>query len=225
MKKSTIFFSFLFTSSLLSFGQKHHTINIVKPKEKPELKSMTSASGAIYIGIPNTLVLTDTILTANKYILQTTANIEISRSGNKITINPRSTDNHGIVIFIRKLQGKDTITLNIQKFGVGLVPDPIPAINGKPVNGTISKSELLKYKKLTVYESADIINSNTWYKCISFDMDIDNNEFHSNSDTLTNSMLQAIQMAQYGTSISINITGLDLDSGTRNLGGSFLLVK
>jgi|GEM_PF-3804397 hypothetical protein len=214
-------FSLLVFFTSVSSGQEHASFKISKTKETPTLKSILSVTGALYAGIPNIMVLTDTVLPASKYIITTISpGIEVTRNGNKISVSANAARiNDTIVFFISKTNNKDTVTLNVEKVLVKKIPDPVLAVGGKPLDGKNLKTELLKYKKLVVYLADDLIGSGNWFKCSSFDMEIGSNNFHTNSATLTSSMIQTLASAPNGAIISFaNVMVIGPDGISRSMG-------
>jgi hypothetical protein len=201
-RKSVVFLILLFNFAF-TFGQNQQTFKITGAKEKPVLKSLTSASNTLYQGIYNVMVLTDTLMPAQKYIINAPGTI-MHGTNSKLLLEVVSSITDTVFVSIGKLQGKDTIILNRQKLPVKIIPNGwFLTLGGLTVIDTISKMQLLHYKKLGVYHVADIIKGFN-ARIERFDIQIGNNTFHSDSGVLTSEMIQALKYSIVGTSIVIS---------------------
>ena len=195
-RKSVVFLILLFNFAF-TFGQNQQTFKITGTKEKPVLKSLTSASNTLYRGIDNVMVLTDTLMPSKKYIINAPG-AAMSRGNNKLLLRLSSSIADTIFVSISKLQGRDTIILTRQKFPVKFVPNWSLTLGSSTVTDSISKTKLLQYKKLGVC-MIDVIGITV--HIMEFDMQIGINTFHSTSGALTQEMIKALQYSVAGTTI------------------------
>lgn len=103
----------------------------------------------------------------------------------------------------------DSLPTGIRKissynFLVKRTPDPVFSIGGKLIHDTISRSDLLKSKKINVALDDVDFDLNIRFELQSFDLEIDGKVFHSNSNELTNSMIYLITNTKGNTIRIIN---------------------
>lgn len=168
-----------------SFGQSH--------SEKPVLRTVFSKSNSLYAGMDNGLVFSDTTDWKEYYFKVADSNDEMFKDSQFLDIHPRNyRENDSATIFIKKIKGKDTITVSIQKFPVRRIPDPSLGIGGKPIIDKISKTDILKYKELSVFISEDLPKS-LGMSVRSFVIVLDGNEYTTESWNFSKVMLREIK--------------------------------
>ncbi|HTB06972.1 MAG TPA: hypothetical protein VK806_08490 [Bacteroidia bacterium] len=203
MSRRNVIFLILFFKFAYTFGQNTQSFKIAGVKEKPALKSLTSASNTLYQGIDNVMILTDTLISAKRYIIKAPGTT-MSWNGNRLLVRLSTPNLDTIYASICKTRGKDTLILYNQKLPVKRIPNGWSiTLGGSVVMDTISKTKLLRYKKLGVCLDADIIKGFNAH-ITRFDMQIGNNTFHSDSNVLTPEMVKALQYSVTGTNIAIN---------------------
>jgi hypothetical protein len=143
-------------------------------------------SDALWVGIDNQFIISGD--TANKIFILSSKNIDIRKDSIGYTVLATKANTTATLDLFEVVQG-DTIKVLSKDYLVKRVPDPVFSIGGHVISGSISKSLLLKTKKIDVVFGDSALDRHKIFELTSFDMEIDGNTFHSNSNNLTTSMI------------------------------------
>jgi len=144
--------------------------------------------GVLWIGVENIITLTGDSMSENVFIKSEDAEIKIDKGSFVAIVNPINV-NTDITIDAYRVSSQDSIKLISRDFFVKKIPDPTYSIEGRVVDNVISRTALLKAKKIDVILGDGFPNGEKLFLLTSFDLEIDDKIFHSNSNTLTTSMV------------------------------------
>jgi len=164
-----ISFVFLFLSlSIQVYTQsvsKSDSLLIRKYWDKIQLKSVTSKSGNLYVGINNYLELMFPSNEAVPYkVVLKTNNGKTQLINNKFVTIPTFAGNSYLRIYIIN-SNSDTLLVGRKKFTVFSIPDPSLIIGQTVINekSNINRNVLLSGDSLKLYFTDDLPESSQWY--------------------------------------------------------------
>jgi hypothetical protein len=148
--------------------------------------------GILYLRLNNPWSFKDSTV---KYPLFKSSDAVIKREENGVfCISVTNTKSLGQTIQLDLYDSLSGGTKKISSYNflVKEVPNPVFSIAGKLIHDSISRTDLLKAKMINVVWDDVDFHYDTPFKLESFDLEIDGKEFHSNSNSLTASMIYFI---------------------------------
>ena len=171
----------LFLTSFIVFAIQSYSQTNTKPYDR-----------ILWIGLENPLLFEDS-LTVNPVFKSGDVNVtKVSRGHFIINVTNMKIANQIIQIDWDDALSNDTNKIISNYYLVKQVPNPTFSIAGKLIHDSISRSDLLKSKAFDVRLDDVDFKYNLPFEIVSFDMEIDGKEFHSNSKYLTTSMIYYI---------------------------------
>lgn len=155
------------------------------------LRSLVSYSNTLYTNVTNLLTITypDSIL--NCYDIEASPAFTKKLAKGKFIIVKHTPGILTVTIYKDQIDGKRTI-IAAQDFDVKPLPKGSLTIGGTIIDSTVSVSDLLVYRELNV-AFGDFFPMDSMCRIDTFDLRINNKQYRSTSNQLTDDMVDAIK--------------------------------
>ncbi len=205
MKKNTIIVIILFISCIQAFCQEVDTANMVTitvKKSRLPLRCIYSHSNTIYANVTNILAINYPDSAVGNYEIETELGYIHNMKRGKFMVVKHNPG--GLTVTVWKDSSNGTRKMvGSQEFTVMRLPNASITVEGNIVDTTVSITSLLQNPELGLV-FGDFTPMDDICSIKSFDIKIGSQEYHSESNTMTYDMLNAIVKAK-GTMLFENV--------------------